>query len=408
MLYRKLTIFLVLFSLTAKTISVFAEDTGSSTSDTSGTGTTGEGNTKVTSDSTPIEDPADAFDAKDHQDWGTYYDPKNIFCGQYDCYKILGFDYESYGREKPSTKTITKRYRALSREWHPDKSKHKDAKERFVKIARAYEVLTDIQQRKEYDFMRYNQEAYFQKYGASVLFKYAPKTDTVIVILVLLVAMNAFSWFAQKQRWQQVANRLIQATVEDWSPNQGGTTESKLLREQALAKLAEMDAKSDEVEKKEANSTLKSKKAASNKLSAKEKKKQEQDRLRPIVTELVEEMHDFGAGFHKPTWKDLLIVKMSHWPYYITVGTIWQTKYYVRRLQGLELNDEERQVLSERAVGPVAWELASDDDKNEMIKRELWILNNLVEWKEEQEVKTWSKADQKMYAKMKKSSFKDD
>ena len=75
---------------------------------------------------------ADTFNAKDHTDWGSYYDPKNIFCGRYDCYKILGFDYENYGKEKPSTKIITKRYRALSREWHPDKSKHKDAKERFV------------------------------------------------------------------------------------------------------------------------------------------------------------------------------------------------------------------------------------------------------------------------------------
>lgn len=74
----------------------------------------------------------DTFNAKDHTDWGSYYDPKNIFCGKYDCYQILGFDYENYGKEKPSTKTITKRYRALSREWHPDKSKHKDAKERFV------------------------------------------------------------------------------------------------------------------------------------------------------------------------------------------------------------------------------------------------------------------------------------
>lgn len=74
----------------------------------------------------------DSFNAKDHTDWGSYYDPKNIFCGLYDCYQILGFDYENYGRDKPSTKVITKRYRALSREWHPDKSKHKDAKERFV------------------------------------------------------------------------------------------------------------------------------------------------------------------------------------------------------------------------------------------------------------------------------------
>lgn len=80
----------------------------------------------------PKVEEKDTFNAKDHMDWGTYYDPKNIFCGQYDCYKILGFDYENYGKEKPSTKVITKRYRALSREWHPDKSKHKDAKERFT------------------------------------------------------------------------------------------------------------------------------------------------------------------------------------------------------------------------------------------------------------------------------------
>lgn len=73
---------------------------------------------------------APAFNAKEHTDWGTYYDPKSIFCGNFDCYKILGFDFEDYG--SPDPKEITKRYRALGREWHPDKSKHKEAKERFV------------------------------------------------------------------------------------------------------------------------------------------------------------------------------------------------------------------------------------------------------------------------------------
>jgi hypothetical protein len=75
--------------------------------------------------------PPDTFDLN-NEDWGTYYDPQNIFCGDFDCYKILGFDYESFGKKIPDTKVITKRYRALSREWHPDKSKHKHAKERFV------------------------------------------------------------------------------------------------------------------------------------------------------------------------------------------------------------------------------------------------------------------------------------
>jgi hypothetical protein len=29
------------------------------------------------------EDDKDLFDAKNHMDWGSYYDPKNIFCGKY-------------------------------------------------------------------------------------------------------------------------------------------------------------------------------------------------------------------------------------------------------------------------------------------------------------------------------------
>ena len=77
------------------------------------------------------EIPQDTFDVKSHFNWGTYYDPKNVFCGKYDCYGILGFDYESFDKEKPTQKMITKRYRALSRHWHPDKSKHPEAKERF-------------------------------------------------------------------------------------------------------------------------------------------------------------------------------------------------------------------------------------------------------------------------------------
>jgi len=69
---------------------------------------------------------------REDADWGTYYDPQKEFCGDKDCYKILGFDYEMFGKSPPDKKEITKRYRALSRAWHPDKSKKKGAKERFV------------------------------------------------------------------------------------------------------------------------------------------------------------------------------------------------------------------------------------------------------------------------------------
>jgi len=172
----------------------------------------------------------DDFDVKSHFDWGTYYDPKSIFCGpKYDCYGILGFDYESFNNEKPTQKQITKRYRAISRHWHPDKSKHKDAKERFVKIARAYEVLTKDESRKEYDMMRYNQEAYYKKYGSNVMFTFAPKTDTLLVIIFVLLFVNGFVYFAQYNKWHKVCSRLAKAAIEDWNPGQGGSYINKKL-----------------------------------------------------------------------------------------------------------------------------------------------------------------------------------
>jgi DnaJ family protein C protein 25 len=124
--------------------------------------------------------------------------------------------------------------------------------------------------------------------------------------------------------------------------------------------------------------------------------------LKPIIQELAYGITDFGAGFHKPTWRDLILWKVLKFPYHLAKFVTWQTGYVVRRIQKLPLNDEERTVLTERAVGHVAWEIASEEDRAEMISRELWILDNLAEYKEEQEFKKLSKGEQKYYARMMK------
>jgi len=117
-------------------------------------------------------------------------------------------------------------------------------------------------------------------------------------------------------------------------------------------------------------------------------------------------MEDFGGGFHKPTWRDLLIVNLSKLPYRITTGIIWEAGYLMRRFQKKDLTDEEKDVLTERAVGPVAWDIASPETRQEMLKRELWVQDNLVEWKEEEEIKNLSKWEQKEFKKMKKEEKK--
>jgi transcriptional regulator of acetoin/glycerol metabolism len=175
-------------------------------------------------------------------------------------------------------------------------------------------------------------------------------------------------------------HRLIKAAVEDWSPSMGGSPESKQLREEALDILAE----SKKVEEEDGAAaaapaaTEGKSKAKKFKINAKEKKQQEMENIKPIITELVSEVKDFDAGFHYPTWRDPMIVRLAKFPVTLTVGTLWQTKYLIRRLQKKELNDEEHCVLTERAVGNVAWELSNEEGRQEMIKRELWKMDNLV------------------------------
>lgn len=66
-----------------------------------------------------------------------------------DYYKILGVSQEAGGNE------IRKAYRALAKQYHPDKvhsSKEKaDSEEKFKEVAEAYEVLSDDEKRAAYD-----------------------------------------------------------------------------------------------------------------------------------------------------------------------------------------------------------------------------------------------------------------
>ncbi|KAI9264872.1 hypothetical protein BDA99DRAFT_507126 [Phascolomyces articulosus] len=60
--------------------------------------------------------------------------------------------YEVLGVSKTASQgDIKKAYYALAKKYHPDTNKEKDAREKFVQIQEAYEILSDEQKRKQYD-----------------------------------------------------------------------------------------------------------------------------------------------------------------------------------------------------------------------------------------------------------------
>jgi hypothetical protein len=66
-------------------------------------------------------------------------------------YDVLGLTVDA---DSPA---IKKAYHRVAREWHPDVSKHANAKDVFAHVVRAHEILTHPQQKVVYDFLLANE-----------------------------------------------------------------------------------------------------------------------------------------------------------------------------------------------------------------------------------------------------------
>lgn len=259
-----------------------------------------------------------------------------IYCDEDDCYDLLGVTQAS----TPSD--IKKAYYKLSLKLHPDKNPDPDTKKQFIKVANAYEILSDEAKREQYDYaiahpeeVFYNTARYYQAY-------YGPQADLRAVLVGLLVVLSGFQYLNQWTHYNQMLDMVKQTPAY----------KNKL--------------KALEFER---NGSVSNRKKGT-------KPKNKGD----CMDELSQELELQIQGAEKPTVWRLLGIRFLLLPYTIWKLAIWQVNWVWRYwIMQMPYAWQDAAYLTEYYLGlPIGvWSSLSLEGKADLIRKRLWVRANL-------------------------------
>ncbi|KAK6181709.1 hypothetical protein SNE40_009511 [Patella caerulea] len=287
-----------------------------------------------------------------------------LYCGKENCYDILAVTRDSTKGE------ITKGYRKLARQWHPDKHKTEEAKkvahEMFQKIGNAYEILKDDAQREDYNYMLDNPDEYYSHYFYYYQHRLAPKVDIRIVIAVTITIVSIIQYFGAWNNYNSAIDYLCK------DPKYRARAIDTAVKEKLLNNA--------------------SNKGKSRRIKIKEDEEQ-------VIREVIESNMDIRGGYQKPKYTDVLWIQLIFLPYYIVLYMIWWLKWTWKfTIMRTEYGEEEKYYLIKKYMkyGKTQWDAIEDYDKENFLNLELWKKENFKEWKAQQ--------DEEMKAKLAESA----
>lgn len=206
-----------------------------------------------------------------------------------------------------TTQEISRAYRSLARQWHPDRHRGEAAKaaatEKFQLIAAAYEVLKDDESRKDYDYLLDNPDEYYHHYYRYYRRMYAPKVDVRYVIVVAISLLSAYQYYASHSKYKEAIDYFVTVPKYRMKAKEIAVQES----------LWPTEAKSKQA-------LLRQRAGASGgggRKSAKEELKAEEE---AVIRAVIEDRMDIKGAYSKPSYKDMLWVQ-------IFLSPLWLGKF---------------------------------------------------------------------------------
>ncbi|KAG8201271.1 hypothetical protein JTE90_016757 [Oedothorax gibbosus] len=285
---------------------------------------------------------------------GVYSLIDGLYCGQQECYSVLGVE------RTASKNEIAKAYRLLAKKHHPDKHRtleeKKKASEIFTLIATAYEVLKDDESRKDYDYMLDNPDKVYGHYYRYYRRHMAPKVDVRIVIVVTISVISLVQYFAACSRYKSAIKYLV-------------TVPKYRLKAMEIAKEENLFATSKKKDRR-----------------TKEEIKEEYEN---VLKKIIENKMDIRGGYSKPSLLDILWMQIICSPYTLISYVAWYIRWMWKfNIQKQEYGEEEKIYLIQKNLqcSSVQWEAFPDNEKDTCFKHKLWMKENYKVWKKEKEM----------------------
>lgn len=274
---------------------------------------------------------------------------EGLYCGTQNCYDVLGVTRESTRSE------LSKAYRKLARQYHPDRNKEEGAEVLFRLAATAYEVLKDDDSRRDYDYMLDNPEEAYYHYYQYYKRRLSPKVDVRYVIIVTVLLISVLQYLHRMSSYSDAVKYAMQ------NPKH---------RNQAL-QIIHQEGLFAENNKKHKNK------------KSKEERKREEER---ILREIVEDSPEIKGEYNQASVVDTLFVQIFISPYHFFTYMKWYTRWvYKFKIHKEEFGDEEKEYMTYKNVNMTKqyWDVLDDYSKESYLKRELWVPDNLTKYNEE-------------------------